>query len=80
MQVCRCAEESIARKVQHFGLHWWGECWAMDDWINDGKVSFTGSECYVAGMKNERCDEEYYGKNDVDCTSNINYFVYKVEL
>jgi len=73
---CECSK--VAKKVgaEYFGIHFWGECWALE------KASLRMApqgDCVVAdGKYKTKCTTTWNGNWGSECLAHQSFFVYKV--
>merc|ERR1712080_501948 len=72
---CACADAARATGAKLFGLHFWGECWALEE----SEIVFAPKgDCTLCdGTYKTKCLEKGH-RTDFECLGYESYYVYKV--
>jgi len=72
---CECTKKAKAAGVEYFGLHFYGECWALTQ--SDIIMSSNG-DCTLASDMTKKCTDKWNFKYSSECLGKKSYFVYKI--
>jgi hypothetical protein len=73
---CACAEAAQDAGAEYFGLHFWGECWALKR--SDIIRAHDGDCTRANGKFNRKCNGKWNFSWGQECLGDKSYFVYKL--